>query len=181
MFKQIATMSVLALSITGCVSPVKDTAFAAESAITITKESYTPDLMDTVKLSSNSMKINKMVSKLKKHVGKTWYVFSGSSPSGWDCSGMTLWAYKQIGIPLEHRASKQQHSGVKVSSPKYGDIVVFKYKGSKSAYHVGIYIDENTMIHAGGGKGDRTSIDSISSFAGKHSKVSYVRMIETSS
>jgi hypothetical protein len=46
---------------------------------------------------------------------------------------------------------------------------------------VGIYIDENTMIHAGGGKGDRTSIDSISSFAGKHSKVSYVRMIETSS
>lgn len=179
MFKQIATVGVIALTITGCVSPSKDTAFAAQTAITMTKESYTPDLMDTVKLSANSMKINKMVSKLKKHVGKTWYVFSGSTPSGWDCSGMTKWAYEQIGIPLEHRASKQQYAGTKISEPKLGDIVVFKYNRSKSAYHVGIYISKDVMIHAGGGKGEKTSLASISTFAGKHSKVSYVRMLDT--
>jgi cell wall-associated NlpC family hydrolase len=178
MFKQIATVSVLALAITGCVSPSKDTAFAAESAITITKESYTPDLMDTVRLNANSMKINKMVSKLKKHVGKTWYVFSGSTPSGWDCSGLTKWAYGQMGIELEHRASKQESYGTKVQDPKVGDLVIFKYSKSKTAYHVGVYIGNGKMIHAPR-KGQVTRVENVETFGGSYSKISYVRFIDS--
>jgi cell wall-associated NlpC family hydrolase len=90
-----------------------------------------------------------------------------------------MWAYEQLGVNLEHRASKQQSAGTKVKSPKAGDIVVFTYNGSKSAYHTGIYLTPDTMIHAGGGKGDSTSIISISKFAGKYSKVTYRRILET--
>ena len=133
----------------------------------------------SVKLQQNTRKVNKVVSQLKGRVGKTWYVFSGATPAGWDCSGMTMWAYEQLGFNLEHRASKQKDAGTKVKTPKIGDIVAFTYKGYKSAYHVGIYIGPDLMIHAGGGKGERTSIVHISKFAGEYSKVTYTRIIDT--
>ncbi len=178
MFKQIATVGVLALTITGCVSPSKDTVFAAQTVVAQTSESSTPDIMDTVKLNANAMRINGMISKLKKHVGKTWYVFSGSTPSGWDCSGLTVWAYAQMGIELEHRASKQESAGTKVKTPKAGDLVVFKYSGSKSAYHVGVYIGDGNMIHAPR-KGEVTRIENVNTFGGSYSKISYVRFLES--
>jgi cell wall-associated NlpC family hydrolase len=132
-----------------------------------------------MQLRSNTTKVNTVISQLKGRVHKTRYVFSGATPAGWDCSGLVMWAYEQLGVNLEHRASKQQSAGTKVKSPKAGDIVVFTYNGSKSAYHTGIYLGPDTMIHAGGGKGDSTSIVSISKFAGKYSKVSYNRIIQT--
>jgi cell wall-associated NlpC family hydrolase len=137
------------------------------------------NLIRTAALTSNTKKVNTVISQLKGRVHKTRYVFSGATPSGWDCSGLVMWAYEQLGVNLEHRASKQQSAGTKVKSPKAGDIVVFTYNGSKSAYHTGIYLGPDTMIHAGGGKGDSTSIVSISKFAGKYSKVSYNRIIQT--
>lgn len=130
-------------------------------------------------LTSNTSKVNTVISQLKGRVNKTRYVFSGATPSGWDCSGLVMWAYEQLGFNLEHRASKQQSAGTKVKSPKAGDIVVFTYNGSKSAYHTGIYIGPDEMIHAGGGKGESTSIVSISKFAGKYAKVTYRRILET--
>jgi cell wall-associated NlpC family hydrolase len=176
MFRQIATVGVIALAITGCVSPSKDTAFAAQTAITMTKDSYTPDLMETVRLDAQSMKIDKMILRLKKHVGKTWYVFSGSTPSGWDCSGLTKWAYEQVGVELEHRASKQELAGTKTKTPKPGDLVIFKYKNSKTAYHVGVYIGNGEMIHAPR-KGEVTRIESVSQFGGNYSKITYVDVL----
>lgn len=126
----------------------------------------------------NTVAVKSAVKKLKTHVGKTWYVFSGATPSGWDCSGLTMWFYKQLNIELEHRASKQQSAGVATKTPKVGDLVVFKYKGYKSAYHVGIYIGDGKMIHAPK-HGHRTMVESVKQFAGKYSKVSYRTIIET--
>lgn len=137
------------------------------------------DMLQDIKLRKTTHSVSTVVRQLKGRVGKTGYVFSGATPNGWDCSGLVMWAYEQLGVNLEHRASKQQYAGKPVSTPKVGDIVVFTYKGNKSAYHVGIYLDSDTMIHAGGGKGDRTSIVSISKFAGKYSKVTYRRILET--
>ena len=133
------------------------------------------------KLNSNSIKIKKMVKNLKKQVGKTWYVFSGSTPRGWDCSGMTLWAYNKVGIQLEHSASKQLHAGKVTKTPKFGDIVAFSYKGSKGAYHVGIYLGKDKMLHSGGKSGQVTSVASIKSWGGSYSKITYVRFIESES
>jgi cell wall-associated NlpC family hydrolase len=130
-------------------------------------------------LETNTVKINKIIKYLTDRVDKTRYVFSGSTPNGWDCSGLVLWMYGELGVELKHSASVQQYAGVTVEQPKLGDIVVFKYNGRSSAYHVGIYLYPDTMIHAGGGKGDATSIVSISKFAGQHSKVVYRRILET--
>jgi cell wall-associated NlpC family hydrolase len=178
--KQIATIGVLTLVMTGCVSPNKDTVFAAETVVSspVLVVEKTPDIMEIARLDANTRKINKMIKGLKKHVNKTWYVFSGSTPRGWDCSGLTVWAYGQMGVSLEHRASKQETAGYKVSDPKPGDLVIFKYKGYKTAYHVGVYIGDGLMIHAPR-KGEVTRVESVTQFGGNYSKISYVRFIDS--
>lgn len=127
----------------------------------------------------NTVKLNKVIEALTDRVGKTRYVFSGSTPKGWDCSGLVKWMYGELGVELEHSASKQKFAGEAVDQPKLGDIVVFLYNGRTSAYHVGIYLYPDTMIHSGGEPGDVTSIVSISKFAGKHSKVFYKRILDS--
>lgn len=136
------------------------------------------EMLHQIVLQENTDRVNSAISKLKSHVGKTWYVFSGNTPSGWDCSGLTMWFYKQLGIELEHRASKQENAGTKTTTPKPGDLVVFKYNGSKSAYHVGIYVGNGEMIHAPK-HGHVTRVENIKTFAGNYSDVSYFSFIDT--
>jgi cell wall-associated NlpC family hydrolase len=135
-------------------------------------------IANTKVLYENSVAVKKAVKKLHSHVGKTWYVFSGATPRGWDCSGLTMWFYEQLNVQLEHRASKQQTAGIATKDPKPGDLVVFKYKGYNSAYHVGIYIGNGKMIHAPK-HGHRTMVESVKKFAGNYSKVVYRHIVDT--
>jgi hypothetical protein len=130
-------------------------------------------------LQLNSVKIQSVVGELKSRIGKTWYVFSGSTPRGWDCSGLVYWAYEQLGVSVEHSATKQGNSGTKVRTPKIGDIVVFGYKGSKSYYHSSIYIGDDKVIHAGFKKGTTTSIIALDDPSFKNSTITFVRLIES--
>lgn len=130
-------------------------------------------------LKLNTEKIQSVVEQLKDQVGKTWYVFSGSTPSGWDCSGLVYWAYEQLGVSLEHSANKQGNSGTKVKTPKVGDIVVFGYKGSKSYYHSSIYIGDGKVIHAGFRKGTTTSIIALDDPSFRNSTITFIRHIES--
>lgn len=79
------------------------------------------------------------------------YVYGGSSPSGFDCSGFTSYVYKQFGYKLNRSASDQLDNGTPVSMSELqpGDIVIFK-KGnsSKRATHVGLYIGNSQFVHA---------------------------------
>jgi cell wall-associated NlpC family hydrolase len=136
------------------------------------------EFLEEQRLMANGKKIKSAIKKLKSHVGKTWYVFSGSTPSGWDCSGLTMWFYEQLDIQLEHRASKQDTSGTKTNNPKPGDLVVFHYNGSKDAYHVGIYIGDGNMIHAPK-RGHVTAIDNVEDFGGKYSDITYRNFIDS--
>lgn len=130
-------------------------------------------------LAENSKLMGDAILDLENYIGKTRYVFAGSSTYGWDCSGLVRWFYAKFDIDLYHSATAQMLSGVPVFEPKPGDIVVFQYLNSPKAYHVGIYISEDKMIHAGGKDGDVTEKRSISKFGGDYSLVSYVRLIET--
>lgn len=130
------------------------------------------------KLSEMTVNLRKVVLRLKKTAGKTWYVFSGNTPSGWDCSGLVMWTYEQLGIQLEHRASIQANSGTKVKTPKVGDIVAFYYPGSKSAYHVGIYLGNGEMINAPK-PGKSTTIEPVNNHRLAGSTIRYVRIVET--
>ena len=186
--KKLIAISAMALVMTSCTTPVGAT--LRTSAVVHQQVKEPVNLIDKVmaakqvlkahtKLLHNTKKLNNVLRQLKSHVYKTRYVFSGATPSGWDCSGLTMWAYEQLGVNLEHKASKQKDAGIKVKSPKVGDIVAFTYIGTHSAYHVGLYLGPDTMIHAGGGKGDYTRIVSISKFAGNYSKVTYRRVLQT--
>ena len=115
------------------------------------------------------------IEDLKTHAGKTWYVFSGSTPRGWDCSGLVLWFYKHFDVELEHSATKQMFSGEFVDSPQLGDIVAFSHKGYDTAYHNGIYVGEGMFIHAPK-VGALTKISSILDYAGQHSTITYTRI-----
>jgi cell wall-associated NlpC family hydrolase len=176
----ISTLTIVCISIGSPVVP------AASSIATLKPEVLTMQEMArqanlNYKQSINTAKVNSVIKKLKKTVGKTPYVFSGSTPYGWDCSGMVMWAYAKLGIDLRHSASSQKNSGKFVKSPKPGDIVAFGWSGWKGAQHVGIYLGNGKMIHAGG-QGDRTSVISVSKWAkmNGNTKVTYTRLISVS-
>ena len=76
------------------------------------------------------------------------YVYGGSTPRGFDCSGFTMYCYKQLGISLNRTANDQQKNGTPVDRSQLmpGDLVFF---GSGNyATHVGIYVGNDTMIHS---------------------------------
>ena len=80
------------------------------------------------------------------------YVYGGASPSGFDCSGFTMWLYKQYGYSLPHTASGQYaNCGRKVSRSDLqpGDLVFFSSPGSGGRInHAGVYVGGGDFIHA---------------------------------
>ena len=130
---------------------------------------------------SNTKKLNETLELVKNQVGRTPWVFQGSSPRAWDCSGLVRWTYAQLGIDLYHSATAQRNLGTIVTEPKIGDLVSFNYRGSRGAYHIGIYLGPDEMIHSGGKPGDRAEIISISEWAedNNRSEFVYTRIIET--
>jgi cell wall-associated NlpC family hydrolase len=73
------------------------------------------------------------------------YVWGGASPSGFDCSGFTMYVYAQLGVSLPHNAASQYFAlpHVPTTDLEPGDLVFFYGLG-----HVGIYIGGGMMIHA---------------------------------
>ena len=101
--------------------------------------------------SSNSSGVTgeEIVAYAKQFLGKP-YVYGGSSPSGFDCSGLTSYVYKHFGYSLSRTASGQASNGVKVDKDELqpGDLVLFKNHALTKIGHVGIYIGDGKMIHA---------------------------------
>jgi len=77
------------------------------------------------------------------------YRYGAAGPSKWDCSGLVMMSYRQIGIKLPHYTGGIQKKGTKVSKKnlKRGDII-FPQRG-----HVGIYLGNGKMVAASSGKG----------------------------
>jgi cell wall-associated NlpC family hydrolase len=73
------------------------------------------------------------------------YVWGGASPSGFDCSGLTMYVYAQLGVSLPHNAAAQYGAlpHVSESDLQPGDLVFFD-----GLNHVGIYIGGGSIIHA---------------------------------
>lgn len=110
----------------------------------------------------------KVVTTAKKYLG-TRYVYGGSSPSGFDCSGFTMYVYRQYGYSLPHTATGQWQTSVgkKVyssSALQSGDLVFFcdpSRSNGKACSHAGIYIGSGKFIHASSSRSGGVVISSL--------------------
>jgi cell wall-associated NlpC family hydrolase len=78
------------------------------------------------------------------------YVWGGSDPTiGFDCSGLTMYVYAQLGIQLPHYAADQWSGGVRVDpfSVEPGDLVFFE-PGVAGPGHVAIYVGDDQIVEA---------------------------------
>ncbi|WP_083632228.1 LysM peptidoglycan-binding domain-containing protein [Domibacillus antri] len=96
------------------------------------------------------------------------YVWGGSSPSGFDCSGFIYYAYKQAGKNVSRTNTEGFYNrSYEISSPKAGDLVFFSNTYKEGISHMGIYIGGNQFIHASSSQGIVVSSLSNSYFASK--------------
>ena len=113
------------------------------------------DFVDLTTDSSSGSEMGKnVVATAKQYLG-TRYVYGGASPSGFDCSGFTMYVYQQYGYSLPHTATGQWQSstGTKVSRSDIqpGDLVFFcdpSRSNGKACSHAGIYIGDGQFIHS---------------------------------
>ncbi|MGG0174994.1 NlpC/P60 family protein [Gottfriedia acidiceleris] len=78
------------------------------------------------------------------------YVFGGTSPSGFDCSGFIWYVYSHNGYGISRGNVKTYWSNAtKISSPQPGDLVFLQNTYINGPSHMGIYIGGNKMVHAG--------------------------------
>ena len=88
-----------------------------------------------------------VVETAKQYIG-TPYVYGGSSPKGFDCSGFTKYIYGLNGVELNRTSYTQVQNGYSVDFENIqpGDLVFFKTNAGIS--HVGIYTGNNSFIHS---------------------------------
>ena len=107
---------------------------------------------------TRAQKIEYVIYVAQQQLGKP-YVYGASGTSKYDCSGLTLYCYKKVGVSLPHSAQMQGYnSGTKIeglANMQRGDIVCMNtVSDSDLSDHVGIYMGNNKMIHASSGAGE---------------------------
>ena len=111
------------------------------------------------------VKISKITDKAKQmlHVPYRW---GGTSPKGFDCSGLVQYAFKRAGVVLPRTAAAQYKATRRVEG-KYtalGDLLFFHTRRRGSYInHVGIYLGRGQFIHAPG-RGKRVRISTLSNY-----------------
>ena len=120
--------------------------------------------------SSISSSNSSIISFAKQYLG-TRYSYGGASPSGFDCSGFTMYVYKQFGYSLPHTATGQWQSGIgtkvySIGALQAGDLVFFNdpsRNAGKACSHAGIYIGGGQFIHSSSSKSNGVIISDLTS------------------
>ena len=102
--------------------------------------------------SAAAARIDTVVAYAKAQLGKPW-VFAAAGPDSFDCSGLTMMAYRQIGISLPHSSVLQSTKGVAVDwftqDIQAGDLIFMASSNAPGVIgHVGIAIDAKRWIHS---------------------------------
>lgn len=105
-----------------------------------------------------------LVAQASKYIG-TRYVYGGTSPSGFDCSGLVQYSLRKLGVSIARSSGAQYGYGTSVSKANLqpGDLVFFSRGGGIS--HVAIYAGNGQVIHAPRA-GKRVCYQSLASLSG---------------
>lgn len=108
---------------------------------------------------------NQIVEYAKKYLGCK-YEYGASGPNKFDCSGFTMYVFKNFGVKLSHSATAQSKVGTYVAKEnlQLGDLVFFTdYETGNGIGHCGIYIGDGNFIHASSGTGYCVKISTLTS------------------
>ncbi len=100
----------------------------------------------------------KIVNCAKQYLG-TPYVWGGSSPSGFDCSGFVQYVTRQCGYSIGRTVTQQWNYGIEVSKEDLqpGDLVFFVNTYTSGFSHIGIYVGDGEFIHSSSNGGVKYS------------------------
>ena len=118
---------------------------------------------------SNAKKLEYVIYVAQQQLGKK-YVFGSAGTSTFDCSGLTMYCFKQVGVSLKHSAYGEGYNDKweKISSKasmRRGDLVFFNtLSDGDMCDHVGIYLGSNQFIHASSGAGKVVISDMASGY-----------------
>ena len=92
-----------------------------------------------------------LVSVARAQIG-TRYVFGGTTPNGFDCSGLVRYVMAALKVELPRTAAQQARIGDEVStdpsSLRPGDLLTFGRRGRSGVSHIGIYVGQGRYVHA---------------------------------
>ena len=103
-----------------------------------------------------TMELKSQIVEISKEYIGVPYVYGGTTPKGFDCSGYTQYVYRQVGITINRTACTQLQNTVIVSKEDLqpGDLVILSNTGGNGfASHTGIYLGNGKLIHSGASKG----------------------------
>jgi cell wall-associated NlpC family hydrolase len=200
--KSWAVALVVALSITTCSASAIAQENPNQDIYTVERQliPFTPEFVDGIKnqektdyknliataqlnkeleVSVSSSLQRKFIDKALTYKNTGRWVFGGSTPGWWDCSGFIMYvARHSLDVELYHSATSQMESGFVVKEPLIGDLVGLYYRNTSTmSSHIGIYVGNGNFIHVSETRG--TVVDPISNYEDSYD-VRYSRFIEKS-
>jgi len=78
------------------------------------------------------------------------YRYGGSTPDGFDCSGLVAYSYAQAGISVPHYTTALRKAGSRIDldDARPGDLLFYRFEKSPNSLHVAIYLGHGKMVHA---------------------------------